>query len=120
MSSNGGAAGVDGMTFDEIETAGRERWLEERQEELRAGTYRPWPLLRVWIPKSNGGQRPLGIPCIRDRVVEMAVLLVMGPIFEPDLLRQQYRVPSGDGRQDGDSPSVLAHHGEETARGGRR
>jgi RNA-directed DNA polymerase len=87
---NGGAAGVDGMTFDAIETAGRERWLEELQEELRAGNYRSLPLLRVWIPKSSGGQRPLGIPCIRDRVVEMAVLLVLGPIFEADLLPQQF------------------------------
>ena len=63
--------------------------MEELRHELRAGEYRPQPLLRVWIPKSNGGQRPLGIPCIRDRVVEMAVLLVLGPIFEADLLRNQ-------------------------------
>jgi hypothetical protein len=55
---------------------GQDRWLEELRQELRAGGYRPQPLLRVWIPKSNGGQRPLGIPCIRDRVVEMAALLV--------------------------------------------
>lgn len=87
---NGGAAGVDGETFDGIETTGRERWLEELQEELRTGNYRPQPLLRVWIPKSNGGQRPLGIPCLRDRVVETAVLLVLGPIFEADLLPQQF------------------------------
>ena len=55
-----------------------------------AGSYTPMPLLRVWIPKSNGGQRPLGIPTIRDRVVQMAVVLVIGPIFEADLLPQQY------------------------------
>ena len=78
------------MTFDQIAAHGQDRWLEELRQELRAGDYRPQPLLRVWIPKSNGGQRPLGIPCIRDRVVEMAALLVLGPIFEADLLRNQY------------------------------
>ena len=83
---NGGAPGCDGITFDQTAAQGLERWLEELRQELRAGGYRPQPLLRVWIPKSNGGQRPLGIPCIRDRVVEMAVLLVLGPIFEADLL----------------------------------
>jgi RNA-directed DNA polymerase len=87
---NRGAAGVDGMTFDQIADYGTERWLEELRQELCAGDYRPRPLLRVWIPKSNGGQRPLGIPCIRDRVVEMAALLILGPIFEADLLRNQY------------------------------
>jgi len=87
---NGGAPGCDGTTFDQITAHGQERWLEELRQELRAGAYRPQPLLRVWIPKSNGGQRPLGIPCIRDRVVEMAALLVLGPIFEADLLRNQY------------------------------
>jgi RNA-directed DNA polymerase len=87
---NDGASGCDGMTFDQITAYGQDRWLEELRQELRAGDYRPQPLLRVWIPKSNGGQRPLGIPCIRDRVVEMAALLVLGPIFEADLLRNQY------------------------------
>jgi group II intron reverse transcriptase/maturase len=87
---NGGAAGADGVTFDQITADGEKHWLEELRQELRAGEYRPPPLLRVWIPKSNGGQRPLGIACIRDRVVEMAVLLVLSPIFEADLLRNQY------------------------------
>jgi group II intron reverse transcriptase/maturase len=59
-------------------------------QELRSGAYRPQPLLRVWIPKSNGGQRPLGIPPIRDRVAQMAVVLVIGPIFEVDMLANQY------------------------------
>ena len=88
--ANAGAAGVDRETFDMIEAKGVERWLEMLQEELTSGNYAPQPLLRVWIPKSNGGQRPLGIPTIRDRVVQMAVVLVIGPIFEVDLLPQQY------------------------------
>src|SRR5580700_5247583 len=71
---NDGAPGCDGMTFDQIAAHGQDRWLEELRQELRAGDYRPQPLLRVWIPKSNGGKRPLGIPCIRDRVVEMATM----------------------------------------------
>jgi group II intron reverse transcriptase/maturase len=88
--ANAGAAGVDVETFARIETRGRERWLETLREELTSGSYAPAPLLRAWIPKSNGGQRPLGIPTIRDRVVQMAAVLVIGPIFEADLLPQQY------------------------------
>ena len=87
---NAGAPGADGQTFEEIEAHGVEEWLEELREELRNGRYRPKPLLRVWIPKSNGGQRPLGIPAISDRVAQMAALLVIGPIFETDLLVNQY------------------------------
>jgi RNA-directed DNA polymerase len=85
-----GVAGVDGETFGQIDAQGPERWLEELREELTSGRYVPKPLLRVWIPKSNGGQRPLGIPIIRDRVVQMAAVLIIGPIFEADLLPQQY------------------------------
>ncbi len=88
--ANAGAAGVDGETFGQIKANGQERWLEALREELATGRYVPKPLLRVWIPKSNGGQRPLGIPTIRDRVVQMAVVLIIGPIFEADLLPQQY------------------------------
>jgi RNA-directed DNA polymerase len=87
---NGGAAGTDGVTFEDIESRGLEPWLGNLQEELRHGTYRPRPLLRVWIPKRNGGERPLGIPAIRDRVAQAAVALVLGPIFEADLRPQQY------------------------------
>jgi group II intron reverse transcriptase/maturase len=87
---NAGAPGVDGETFARINTRGRDRWLETLRKELVSGEYVPKPLLRVWIPKSNGGQRPLGIPCIKDRVVQMAAVLVIGPIFEADLLPQQY------------------------------
>lgn len=88
--ANGGAPGADGVTFQEIEALGVEAWLASLQEELRHKTYRAQPLLRVWIPKSNGGQRPLGIPCLCDRVVQMATLLVIGPIFETDLCDEQY------------------------------
>lgn len=88
--ANAGASGVDGETFGQIDAQGQERWLETLREELTSGRYVPKPLLRVWIPKSNGGQRPLGIPCIRDRVVQMAAVLVISPIFEVDLLPQQY------------------------------
>lgn len=88
--SNGGAAGTDRESFESIEARGAETWLGNLQEELRLKTYEPRPLLRVWIPKSNGGRRPLSIPSIRDRVAQMAVLQVIGPIFEADLLPQQY------------------------------
>ena len=82
---HGGAAGVDGETFETIETAGRERWLAAVQDALRTETYRPQPVRRVMIPKPSGGARPLGIPTIRDRVVQTAVLLILQPIFEADL-----------------------------------
>src|SRR3982750_228977 len=88
--ANAGAAGVDRVSCAQIEAQGSERWLRELRGGLTSGQSAPKPLLRVWIPKSNGGRRPLGIPCIADRVVGMAALLVIGPIFEVDLLPQQY------------------------------
>ncbi len=88
---NGGAAGVDGQTFDDIEAYGEMRWLDELAEDLRNKTYRPQAVRRVWIPKPGSCEkRPLGIPTIRDRVVQMAVLLVVEPIFEADLQSEQY------------------------------
>lgn len=86
----GGAAGGDGETFEAIETAGRERWLAAVQDALRTETYRPQPVRRVHIPKPTGGVRPLGIPTIRDRVVQTAVLLILQPIFEADLEATAY------------------------------
>jgi group II intron reverse transcriptase/maturase len=88
--AKGGVAGVDGIGFDAIEVLGVDQWLGTLREELWSRAYAPQPLLRVWIPKRNGGQRPLGIPTVKDRVVQSAVVLVLGAIFEADLLPQQY------------------------------
>ena len=88
--SNAGAPGVDGVTFAEIEAAGREEWLAGLRENLRQKMYRAQPVRRVMIPKPGGGERPLGIPTIRDRVVQTAVKLVIEPIFEADLDESAY------------------------------
>lgn len=82
--SNDGAPGVDGVRFEDIETYGVERWLAELRQELVEETYRPQPVRRVMIPKPGGGERPLGIPTIRDRVAQTAVVLILEPIFEVD------------------------------------
>ena len=73
--ANRGAPGYDGISFERIEEQGLDGWLERLRQEMVAGEYRPQPLLRVWIPKAQGGQRPLGIPAIRDRVAQMAAVL---------------------------------------------
>lgn len=82
--SNRGAAGMDGQTLAAIEEMGVERWLGDIQADLRAGRYRPMPVRRRYIPKQGGKQRPLGIPTVRDRVVQMATKIVVEPIFEAD------------------------------------
>jgi RNA-directed DNA polymerase len=82
--SKRGAPGVDGVSFASLESQGVEEWLAGLGKELRDKTYRPDPVRRVLIPKPGGGQRPLGIPTIRDRVVQTAAKLVLEPIFEAD------------------------------------
>ena len=82
--ANAGAPGVDGVTFAQIEAAGRDAWLASLREDLASKTYRTAPVRRVMIPKPGGGERPLGIPTIRDRVIQTAAKLVLEPIFEAD------------------------------------
>jgi retron-type reverse transcriptase len=82
--SNQGAPGVDGQTFSGVESQGLEEWLNGIREDLRAKTYQPQAVRRVVIPKSGGGERPLGIPTVRDRVVQTAAKLLLEPIFEAD------------------------------------
>jgi RNA-directed DNA polymerase len=96
--AHGGASGVDGEDFADIESYGMERWMGELTEELKRKTYRPQAVRRVWIPQPDGQQRALGIPTVKDRVVQTAAMLVLEPIpslrsrtgFEADLQPEQY------------------------------
>jgi RNA-directed DNA polymerase len=88
--ANHGSPGVDGQTFEDIEAYGLDRWLDALTQTLKEKTYRPDPVRRVWIPKPDGKERPLGILTIRDRVVQTAAVLVMQPIFEADLPEEQF------------------------------
>ena len=87
---NGGSAGVDGITIKDVEQEGVAQFLSQIGQDLKAGKYRPSPVLRVYIPKSDGRQRPLGIPCVRDRVVQQACKIVIEPIFEANFQDNSY------------------------------
>ena len=98
---NGGSAGVDGERFTDIEASGVDRWLGELSRDLREGTYAPKPVRQVLIPKKQPGEfRPLGIPCIRDRVAQTSAMLVLEPIFEADLQPEQYAYRPGRSAND--------------------
>jgi RNA-directed DNA polymerase len=87
---NQGSPGADGQTFEQIEKQGRADWLDGLEAELKEKRYKPGVVKRVWIPKTDGKRRPLGIPRIRDRVVEMATVIILEPIFEEDFPDEQY------------------------------
>jgi group II intron reverse transcriptase/maturase len=90
VKANGGSPGIDGITFEGIEAAGVGEFLKTLSEELRQQTYEASAVKRVWIPKENGGKRPLGIPTIKDRVAQMACKMVIEPIFEADFEDSSY------------------------------
>ena len=98
---NGGAAGVDGVTVADVGAYGVKRWIGELSRDLRDGTYEPNPVRQVLIPKKQPGKfRPLGIPCLRDRVAQTSAMLVLGPIFEADLQPEQYAYRPGRSARD--------------------
>ena len=99
VSKNKGAGGVDGVTIERFKGM-KDRCLTELQEALKDGSYKPEAVRRVYIPKGDGTQRPLGIPCVKDRIVQAAVKMTLEPIFEQEFLPMSYGFRPGIGAKD--------------------
>jgi RNA-directed DNA polymerase len=115
VKSNKGAGGIDGITFEDIEEmeGGQQRYLASIAGELKNKTYKPMPVRRVHIPKPDGSKRPLGIPTVKDRVVQMAVKIVIEPIFEADFQENSYGFrPKKDAHQAVDDVSYHLRYGK--------
>ena len=93
VKANKGAPGIDGMTVEDFPAFAREHWPRIATA-ISEGNYRPAPVRRVWIPKPDGSQRPLGIPTVLDRVIQQAVAQVLGPLFEVDFSESSHGLPA--------------------------
>ena len=90
VKANKGSSGVDGIKIEDVEAMGIEKYLSEIKSELMNGKYQPSPVKRVMIPKPDGSERPLGIPTVKDRIVQMATKIAIEPVFEADFRECSY------------------------------
>ena len=90
VKANKGSSGVDGIKIEDVEVMGIEKYLSEIKSELMNGKYKPSPVKRVMIPKPDGSERPLGIPTVKDRIVQMATKIAIEPVFEADFRECSY------------------------------